>query len=152
MPKRSPQPKNDKMEPGPVGPGHPPLEHRFRKGMSGNPKGRPKKERSLRKLVEAELDQFAWITQNGKRVRLTLREVVAKTVVKDAAKGDDKALDRLIKLIGGGSEPENPVVQVDPAELARFALRYLPRQPEETKAAVDPNNDHDDGQDGEDQA
>lgn len=130
MAKSSPRlPTHKGTEPGPVGPGNPPTEHRFRKGVSGNPNGRPKKERNLHKLIEAELDERVSATQNGKRVRLTKREVIAKTLVNEAAKGDGKALDRLIKLIGRGSEPDNRDVQVDPAELTRFALRYLAGQP-----------------------
>src|SRR5687768_6355226 len=107
--------------------GNPPEQTRFKKGQSGNPAGRPRKNRDLRKLVEAELDQVIGITENGRRVRLTKREVIVKKLVNDAALGDPKAVQALIRLIGGGSEPDNQVVAVDPAELARFALRYLPK-------------------------
>lgn len=109
-----------------VGRGRPPAHSRFRKGVSGNPAGRPPKNRDLKKLVEAELDQLVSLTENGKRVRLTKREVVAKTLVNDAARGDPKAVQALVRLIGVASEPDNPMIGIDPADLARFALRYLP--------------------------
>lgn len=112
-----------------VGRGRPPEHSRFQKGVSGNPRGRPPKNRNLKKLVEEELDQSVSLTENGKRVRLTKRELIAKMLVNDAAKGDQKALQTIVKLIGVSSEPDNPVVDVDPAALARFVARYLSQEP-----------------------
>ncbi len=107
------------------GVGCPPIHGRFKKGQSGNPKGRPPKSHDFKKLVEAELDVPISLSENGKRVRLSKRELIAKKLVNDAARGEDKALGHLLKLIGGPSEPDNPTVSVDPAEIARFAMRYL---------------------------
>ena len=109
-----------------VGPGNPPEHSRFRKGTSGNPNGRPRKERSLKKLLEAELDEQITLTENGRRVRLTKREVLAKKMVNDALTGDRKAQQALFRLVGDAGEPENPTVEVDPAELARFLARFAP--------------------------
>ena len=107
-----------------AGRGRPPEHSRFRKGVSGNPRGRPRKERSLRNLVEAELDELVSLTENGRRVRLTKREVLAKKMVNDALTGDRKAQQELMKLVGSASEPDNPTVAIDPAELARFLARF----------------------------
>lgn len=109
-----------------VGPGRPPEHSRFKPGASGNPKGRPPKKRDLKKLVEEELDQPVWITENGKRLRLTKREIIVKTLVNDAAKGEAKALATLVKLIGPTSEEPNPYSAADAAEIAAFVARYLP--------------------------
>lgn len=109
-----------------VGPGGPPEHSRFKPGTSGNPKGRPPKKRDLKKLVEEELDLPVWITENGKRVRLTKREIIVKTLVNDAAKGDPKALATLVRLIGTASEEENPYNAADAVEIAAFVARYLP--------------------------
>ncbi|QGN54979.1 DUF5681 domain-containing protein [Novosphingobium sp. Gsoil 351] len=108
--------------------GNPPEHARFKKGQSGNPAGRPPKNRDIRKQVEAELDQMVMISEGGKRVRLTKREIIAKKLVNDAAMGDPKSLANLLKLIAGPSQPEYPVVAVDPADLARFAKRYLSQE------------------------
>ena len=129
---------------GEVGRGRPPLHSRFAKGKSGNPAGRPKKDRDLRRLAETELDQPVWINEAGKRVRLTKREIIIKKLVNDAAKGEHKALRTLLSLIGTAPEPD-PVASVDPAELARFAMRYLPQaEPHGTSENRTP-------QDGEDE-
>jgi hypothetical protein len=112
-----------------VGPGRPPEHSRFKKGVSGNPRGRPPRSRDLKKLVDDELDQILTLTENGKRVRLTKRELIAKKLVNDAARGDQKALQTIVKLIGISGEPPNPLVDVDPAELARFVARFLNQEP-----------------------
>jgi hypothetical protein len=110
----------------PAGGCNPPEHARFKKGQSGNPAGRPPKSRDFKKLIEAELDCPVTLTENGKRVRISKREFLAKKLVNDAAKGDEKALAHLLKLVGGASAPENPTVALGAAELARFTLRYLP--------------------------
>lgn len=113
-----------------VGPGRPPEHSRFKKGVSGNPRGRPRKERSLKYLVETELDEKITLTENGRRIKLTKREVLAKKMVNDALTGDRRAQQALIRLVGDQSEPENPTVAIDPAELARFLSRYVPADEE----------------------
>jgi len=110
--------------PGPVGPGRPPLHSRFAPGVSGNPKGRPRKERSLLKLIEAELDAEVPVTENGERQRLSKREVLAKQLVNKALQGDAKDVTALIRLIGSGSDnQEGSIEAVDPATI----LAYLQR-------------------------
>lgn len=110
-----------------VGPGHPPEHSRFKPGVSGNPKGRPPKKRDFKGLVEEELDQTVWITENGKRIRLTKREIIVKKLVNEAAKGDAKSLATLVKLVGSSpAEEVNPFSSADPAEVAAFVARYLP--------------------------
>ena len=114
----------------PVGRGRPPKHSRFQKGKSGNPLGRPPKDRDLKNLIEKELDAVVTLTDNGRKVRLTKREVLARKVVNDALKGDSKALQALIKLSGGAPESE-PTVSIEPEELARFLLRFAPNSGEE---------------------
>ncbi len=129
-----------------VGRNRPPLETRFQKGKSGNPRGRPPKSRDLRKLVEAELDQLITISENGKRVRLTKREIMIKKLVNGAVRGDEKPLQALLKLIGPEPEPD-PVVAVTPDELARFALRHLSKVEVPTGSILPPDEPSKDEED-----
>jgi len=110
-----------------VGPGRPPEHSRFKPGVSGNPKGRPPKKRDLKKLIEEELDQLVSITEGGKRIRLTKREIIVKKLVNDAARGEAKAISTLVKLVGTTSEEADPYSSVDAAQIAAFIARHLPQ-------------------------
>ncbi|WP_394728933.1 DUF5681 domain-containing protein [Altererythrobacter sp. GH1-8] len=101
--KRGPVAKRKPDAGGATGPGNPPMDTRFKPGQSGNPAGRPRKERSLLKLVEAELDAEMQLTENGEQLRLTKREALAKRMVHDALKGDARAIAALLKLLGPDS-------------------------------------------------
>lgn len=107
-----------------VGPGRPPKHSQFEKGQSGNPAGRPPKQRDLRKLVDAELDETVSLTEGGKRVKLTKRQILAKTLVNEAAKGNLKALETVLKLVGNSSESENRFMDIPPAMLASYVARH----------------------------
>lgn len=112
--------------PDPVGPGHPPVHSRFMPGVSGNPKGRPRKERSLLKLINAELDAEIRITENGASQRLSKREVLAKKLVNNALQGDIRHVTALIRLIGDGAESEAGGTEtVDPATVIAYLQRAL---------------------------
>jgi hypothetical protein len=53
-----------------IGYRRPPPEHQFRKGVSGNPRGRPKESTNLVTLLQKELKAPIQITENG-RLRST---------------------------------------------------------------------------------
>lgn len=80
-----------------VGYGRPPRHTRFKRGRSGNPRGRPRKSRNINELITKELDTTVTITEDGKRKRITKREAIPKRLVTSALNGDAKALDYLIK-------------------------------------------------------
>jgi hypothetical protein len=81
-----------------VGYGKPPKAHRFKPGQSGNPKGRPKGRKNRRTVITEQLDRMTMIRENGKPVRLTVRELLGKVLVNQAAKGDKKAIDMALRL------------------------------------------------------
>ncbi len=70
-----------------VGHGKPPEHTRFKKGQSGNAKGRPKGAKSTQAILEAELDRTISITENGRLRNVTMRELIIRSNVAKAAKG-----------------------------------------------------------------
>ena len=56
-------PENDPYQ---VGYRKPPEHSQFKKRVSGNPKGRPRRRKTLRDYIEVELDRKVSIQENGK--------------------------------------------------------------------------------------
>ena len=95
-------------------------------GVSGNPKGRPRKERNLLKLINAELDAEIAVSENGASHRLSKREVLAKRLVNNALQGDIRDVTALIRLIGSASADQTAGVEaVDPAMVAAYLQRAM---------------------------
>jgi hypothetical protein len=82
-----------------IGYGKPPAQHRFVKGRSGNPRGRPKGARGLRSDLKAELSGRVTVTEYGKKLKLTKQQVILKSLVAKAAKGDNAAASKVLELI-----------------------------------------------------
>jgi hypothetical protein len=81
-----------------VGFGKPPKNNRFRKGTSGNPKGRPKGRRNLATVLEQTLQEKVVINENGIRKTVTKLEAAVKQLVNKAASGDLVARRQLTAL------------------------------------------------------
>ena len=81
-----------------VGYGKPPKKHQFQKGRSGNPKGRTKGARGLKTDLKAELNGRVTVTENGKILRLTKQQVMLKSLVAKAAKGDTRASAQVLAM------------------------------------------------------
>jgi hypothetical protein len=82
-----------------VGYGKPPRHSRFRKGQSGNPRGRPPGAKNLKTLLNDALNEPVIVTENGGRRKLTKREAIIKQVVNQSTKGDWPAIKVLLGLV-----------------------------------------------------
>src|SRR5215469_5153687 len=60
-----------------VGYGKPPRSSRFKKGQSGNPRGRPSGSKNLSTLLSEALNEPVIVTENGRR-RLARRQILAR--------------------------------------------------------------------------
>jgi hypothetical protein len=79
-----------------VGYGKPPQRTRFRKGQSGNPKGRPRGSRNATTILNEALHERVVVTENGRRKSATKLEVIFKQLVNKAAQGDHRATQLLL--------------------------------------------------------
>jgi Family of unknown function (DUF5681) len=82
----------------PVGYGSPPQATRFKKGVSGNPKGRPKGSLNVASAFAKTLRERVVINENGKRKTVTKLEAALKQLVNKAASGDLRACAQLVAL------------------------------------------------------
>ena len=88
--------KDDDYE---VGYGKPPKATQFKRGRSGNPKGRPKASKNVGKILEDTFFQKVPITENGVRREATMLEAIVRQVANGAAKGGMRNVDRVLKLL-----------------------------------------------------
>jgi Family of unknown function (DUF5681) len=97
---------DDQNKPYNVGFGKPPKPSQFRKGLSGNPKGRPKGSRNLATVLERTLKEKVVINENGVRRTVTKLEAAVKQLVNHAASGDLAAMRQLSALTGSAAEEQ----------------------------------------------
>ncbi|HBK43057.1 MULTISPECIES: DUF5681 domain-containing protein [unclassified Polynucleobacter] len=76
----------------------PPTSGKFKKGRSGNPKGRPKGSKNFRTYLNIELKESINITENGEHKRVPKSQAAAKKYANMAVMGDPKMIPILLKL------------------------------------------------------
>ena len=87
-----------------VGYRNPPEHTRFKKGQSGNPRGRPKGTLNLATVLARTLRERVVVNENGQRRVLTKLEAAIKQLVNKAASGDLAALRHLAGLVQSAEE------------------------------------------------
>ena len=96
-----------------------PMHTRFKKGQSGNPRGRPKK--NLPALLVAALNEPVFVTTKRRRREITKREAVITQLVNESAGANLRATKMLIDMMKGiekktGAEPPSEPRRFAPAE------------------------------------
>jgi hypothetical protein len=125
-----------------IGYGKPPAASRFRKGQSGNPRGR--RGTSLSSLLVAALNEPVSITVDGERRRVTKREAIVTHMVDKSASADLHATKMLIDMLkeveqkAAATRPEQPkLVTPDWEVVERFVARLRRQIQAETAALAD---------------
>jgi uncharacterized protein DUF5681 len=108
----------------------PPVEHQFKKGQSGNPKGRPKKKRELvgagtsggiidrvAAMALEEATRPILVREGGRIESLPAIQAVIRSMFRVAAQGDSKTQRHLLDIVGRA--------EVDRATAAQEAASYL---------------------------
>lgn len=108
-----------------VGRGRPPRGSQFKKGQSGNPKGRPKGSRNVATILTRVLDGSR-VMPDGKRV--TIREMVLMKQVSKAAEG---SLSHAIWVLSHDEGQEMGADSHIVIELDMGEPRFLPKAPPE---------------------
>ena len=81
-----------------VGFGKPPAGSQFKKGQSGNPRGRRKGSRNLKTDLLEELHDRIAVSERGKRRTLTKQQALLKRLMQEALSGNLKATALLLQL------------------------------------------------------
>jgi hypothetical protein len=87
---------NERNDDYPVGYGKPPKHTQFKKGQSGNPKGRPRGSKDFATLIDNELEEPVSATENGRTKTVSKLAALVKQLVNKAVSGDLPATKMLL--------------------------------------------------------
>ena len=135
--------------PNEVGYGKPPEATRFKKGVSGNPKGRPRGGLNVATVFVRTLRERVTINESGRRKTVTKLEAALKQLINKAASGDLRALRQLVELARDAeakqstSGMQNPVIGELDQEVMDGILKRFERGEEEDQESREANNGDD---------
>jgi hypothetical protein len=123
----------------------PPVHTRFKKGQSGNPKGRRKGQRNVHTVVDEALSQRIKIKEGSRTRSVTKLEAVILTMISAALKGDAKAQASLFALVRSlgmtGEPPEAPTQEPFTADDQGLIADYFRRNGSTLQQPTDSDGD-----------
>ena len=114
----------------------PPAATRFKKGQSGNPKGRPKGKRNASTVILRALGAKVVINENGRRHEVTKFEAALTQLANKAAQGDMRAVNlaaALVRLAEERVEQDAVKTTTNLQDADHWVLQGLMQRLEETK-------------------
>lgn len=135
-----------------VGYARPPVATQYRPGGIGNPKGRPKKKKTVGQDLEEALMIRVRIEENGRSKSMTAQQIILRNLVRAAARGDTRAIHLVFAL--RERYRDSPETALNPADLEsedrKILAEYLAMLPKNdtgvgsnssTEKKIDPNTD-----------
>jgi hypothetical protein len=123
-----------------VGYALPPKSGQFKKGQSGNPKGRKKGSVGLSTLIRKSAKERVTVQENGTRKSLTKDEAAVKQLFNQAASGDHRAIKLMADLMNLHNAVVEPVAprftltEADREVLTQMIARARPQNNEDNNA------------------
>lgn len=113
-----------------VGYGKPPKAKQFKRGRSGNPKGRPKGSLNLAIDLTAELGEHITVREDGRSRKVSKQRALIKSLMAKALQGDIRATAALLALYARvitevPEDQDEPIHTEELQILRRFAPRLL---------------------------
>jgi len=119
-----------------VGYKKPPKHSRFRKGRSGNPRGRPKGTRTFKKDVLEVLNTPVRVTKGGVEKNVPIQKAVLLRFIEKALKGDTRAMERVIALAQNCTDGNRELPELDLTLLTDEQLEILSKAARLLKSLV----------------
>lgn len=113
-----------------VGYGKPPKNRQFKKGQSGNPKGRPPGTKNFKTDLREELYEKVQISEGGKMRLISKQRALVKRTFQKALRGDLKASETIVKWMAqflGMDETSTDTKRFSPEDQA-ILERFLSEQ------------------------
>jgi hypothetical protein len=109
-----------------VGYRKPPKSTQFKKGKSGNPKGRPAGSRGISVVLREVIRQKIPVTENGRTRRVPAIEVMFRRLANDAMRNDPRALKLILSLVDRYAEAPEIELRIEDvlAEDQEILARY----------------------------
>lgn len=119
----------------PAGPRQPPVDGRFPKGISGNPKGRPKgsKRKQPTSAFDVVIDKTLTVMQGGVQREVTVEEALQHQTYKDALAGSRLAQREIMKMI---QKREQHLAAQGASRVPKAKRRMEPKDPDNADAAM----------------
>jgi hypothetical protein len=101
---------SEEYEAGAVGYKHPPREHQFRRGQSGNPSGRPNGARNFRSELREELSELITVRDGEREIQVSKQRALIKSLVAAAIDGNQRAaasvLAMCVRMLADGEDDD----------------------------------------------
>ena len=120
-----------------IGYRRPPASGQFKKGQSGNKKGRPKGSKNFLTLLEHELGQTITVNENGKKKTISRMQAMVKRMVADALQGNLKSLMALVEILRRtGNFEENDRANQIPADYEEILNSFVQQRQQVSNTSV----------------